>query len=53
MVTFNNLFDGGFCLSTDDKPTEGVENGTVLLEMDTSKMFVYDKENAQWREVGA
>ena len=38
--------------STDTKPTkaEGYEigNGTVFVEMDTKKIFFYDKETENW-----
>lgn len=37
-------------LSTDTKPTK-VENGSVFIEIDTGKLFIYDKENEQWKEV--
>lgn len=42
-------------LSTDEKPLkkiDGVEitNGSILLEMDTSNIFIYDKENHRWLE---
>jgi hypothetical protein len=40
----------GVCLSTDTKPTDW-ENGSALLEMDTGKVFVYDKANSTWREL--
>lgn len=40
----------GVCLSTDTKPTDW-ENGSTLLEMDTGKVFVYDKANSTWREL--
>ena len=39
----------GSCLSTDEKPTEGVANGSKLLELDTSTLYVYDEENETWR----
>lgn len=39
----------GSCLSTDTKPTD-VANGSVMLEMDTSKVYMYDEDNSQWRE---
>lgn len=39
----------GSCLSTDEKPTEGVGNGSILLEMDTSKLYIYDAANETWR----
>ncbi len=39
-----------FGLSTDTKPTE-VANGSVFLEMDTSKLYLYDAQNAEWIEL--
>lgn len=42
-------------LSTDTKPTEvaqkKVDNGSLFIEIDTGKMFFYDLENEQWKEV--
>ena len=38
-------------LSTDNKPTTYVTNGSTFLEMDTSKVYVFDKTNTQWREL--
>lgn len=40
----------GTCLSTDTKPTDW-ENGSVLIEIDTGKVYVYDEENTIWREL--
>ena len=40
-------------LSTDSKPTEGVNNGDCFLAMDTGKIYFYDAANEQWREWGA
>lgn len=40
----------GKCLSTDTKPTIGWANGSTLIEMDTSKVFMLDESNSQWRE---
>ncbi len=37
-------------LSTDTKPTKA-ENGSVFIEIDTGKLFIYDKENEEWKEV--
>ena len=40
---------GAWCgLSTDPKPTEGVENAVVFYEMDTGNVFMFDEENKQW-----
>lgn len=38
-------------LSTDTKPTEYVGNGSVFLEMDTSKVFCFDEESKVWLEL--
>lgn len=42
-------------LSTDDKPTtlkgSPIGNGSVFIEIDTGKLFMYDLENEQWNEV--
>lgn len=39
-------------LSTDEKPTEYVANGSVFIEMDTSKIYFYDLTNNLWIEWG-
>lgn len=38
-------------LSTDTKPDENVENGTLFIEMDTGKIYMYDLENEEWKEL--
>jgi len=42
-------------LSTDEKPTviKGavVENGSVFIEIDTGKVYMYDLENQIWEEI--
>lgn len=38
----------GACVSTDTKP-EGMANGSVLVEMDTGKVYMYDAAGRQWR----
>lgn len=42
-------------LSTDTKPTEvankKVDNGSVFIEIDTGKMYLYDFEGENWNEV--
>ena len=42
-------------LSTDEKPTtlngKEIENGSQFIEIDTGKIYVYDLENEQWREI--
>ena len=38
----------GECLHDDTKPTENIYNGSKLLEMDTSTLYIYDAENETW-----
>lgn len=45
----NNQYAG---LHDDSKPTEGISNGSVFIEMDTGKIYFYDSENETWREWG-
>ena len=39
-------------LSTDTKPTN-VTNGCCFIEMDTGKVYLFNKTNVQWLEFGA
>lgn len=42
-------------LSTDEKPTEiganKIDNGSVFIEIDTGKMYLYDLANEEWKEI--
>ena len=38
-------------LNTDEKPVERVGNGSIFIEIDTGKVFLYDAENKIWREI--
>lgn len=38
----------GFCLSTDEKPTD-VANGSSLMEMDTKTLYFFDENARVWR----
>jgi len=39
-------------LSTDGKPTDDqVPNGSTFLEMDTKDVYIFDKQNTQWRKL--
>lgn len=40
----------GWCLSTDEKPVEGVMNGSCLIEMDTGKVYFFDEAGKAWTE---
>ena len=40
----------GFCLSSDSKPTDGIGNGSDIIEIDTSKIYFYDQSGKSWHE---
>ena len=59
MLTTNKDFEGNpthnhpmtyYGLSTDTKPTKNVINGAAFFELNTGKIFFFDKENELWRE---
>lgn len=39
-------------LSTDDKPTDNVSNGSLFIEIDTGGVYFYDEENETWVAFG-
>ncbi len=44
----HRLYVEGSCLSTDEKPLN-VDNGSKLLEIDTSTLYVFDLDANTWR----
>lgn len=42
-------------LSTDQKPTiikkATIDNGSTFIEIDTGKIYMYDLEHEQWKEI--
>lgn len=54
MISYKNISNNYFLigLSTDEKPIDGITNGTAYLEMDTGTVYVLDAENARWLELG-
>lgn len=65
MITYNvvkylsteKTYFEGVCLSNDAKPTKNstggkLANGSKLLEMDTSTLYIYDEKNNVWRAWG-
>ena len=43
-------------LSTDEKPTDEVnntkiDNGSIFIEIDTGKVYMFDLENTEWKEI--
>ena len=45
--------DTFYGLSTDSTKPSNVANGSRLVEMDTSNIYFYDAENAEWLEWGS
>lgn len=61
MITSDKAFEGistnrkpstYYGLSSDAKPTKNVVNGSAFIEMDTSKIYFFDRENLEWDEFG-
>lgn len=58
MVTFSGIsrvnsetpYCEGYCLSTDVKPTEDIRNGSILVEIDTGKVFFFNEDSSTWVE---
>lgn len=50
MVTVDNLTNSYVGLSTDEKPTENVRNGSTFVEMDTQTMYAWNAETGEWVE---
>ena len=42
-----------FGLSTDSKPTTGIVTGSVFVEVDTCKCFLFNEDASEWVEMGA
>lgn len=40
-------------LSTDSKPTEGIANGSQFIELDSGKLYMFDKDSELWMEYGS
>ena len=53
-----SVFDGNetksianlFGTSNDAKPTEGYANGSVFLEVDTGKIYLFNESTSSWVE---
>lgn len=39
------------CLSSDTKPTVGIANGSMCLEMNTGKIYVFNEAGSAWVEL--
>lgn len=53
--TYGGQYIDGVCLTTDEKPIEGIANGSRLKEVDPEdgsvKRFQFDAESASWVEI--
>lgn len=43
-----NTLTEAVCLSTDTKPTDGIANGSICLEMDTGDVYMFDESGGEW-----
>ena len=43
----------GACLSSDSKPTDGIANGSTVIEMNTGKIFMFNEAGSAWVELTA
>lgn len=41
------------CLSGDSKPTDGIANGSLVIEMNTGKIFMFNEAGSAWVELSA
>ena len=41
----------GACLAADSKPTDGIANGSIIIEIDTGKIFMFNETGSAWAEV--
>ena len=47
----DKVYTESVCLSTDTKPTTGIANGSVCIEMNTGKKFMFDEASGELVEV--
>ncbi len=41
----------GACLSGDAKPTDGIANGSIIIEIDTGKIYMFNETGSAWAEL--
>lgn len=44
----NKVLIEAVCLSSDTKPTVGIANGSLCLEMDTSDIYAFNEAASTW-----
>lgn len=42
----------GVCLTGDSKPTDGIANGSLVIEMDSGKIYAFNEAGSAWVELG-
>lgn len=47
-VLYGEVYNDVRCLSTDEKPTENIANGSTLVEIDTGAKYLFDAESGEW-----
>lgn len=40
----------GSCLAADTKPTAGIANGSIMVEVDTGSVFFFNEAAGEWIE---
>lgn len=40
----------GSCLAADTKPTAGIANGSIMVEVDTGTVFFFNETSSEWVE---
>lgn len=49
----NKRYIEAWGLSTDSKPTTGIVTGSVFVEVNTGKVFLFNEDSSAWVEQGA
>ena len=47
----NKILIEAVCLADDSKPTTGIANGSMCLEMDTGKIYAFNEAASSWVEL--
>lgn len=47
-VLYGSVYHDVRCLSTDEKPTEDIANGSTLVEIDTGDRYLFDAGAREW-----
>ena len=50
-ILYGQVFNDVRCLSTDEKPTDDIKNGSVLIEIDTGTRYIFYADGQEWHEL--